>query len=234
MRKQKIFISIGGKMTKSLIVKALAVVVAVLLLQLAVAPDSKAQQGYGGGYGGGGGGGGFYYTVQYGDTLFAICRKLGVNPYEIARVNGLPNPNYIYAGQVLYIPASGSCPSCGGGNNYPQPYPSRWQGGGGCGNNCYQQGCGNNCNNSGYGGGCGNNCNNSGNGGGGCGNNCNNSGYGGGCGNNCNNSGNGGGGCGNNCYQQGSGYDYTGYYYTGYYPNYQRYSYTCGYNYNCY
>lgn len=196
-------------MTKSLLVKALAVVVAVVLLQLAVAPDSKAQEGYGGGgWGGHGGGRGFYYKVHYGDTLFAICRKFGVDPYKIARINGLPNPNHIYAGQVLYIPSGASCPTCGV-NHYPEPYPSRWQGGGGCGNNCYQQGCGNNCNNSGH--------------------------HGGGCGgNDCNNSSHHGGGCGNNCYQQGSGYDYTGYYYDGYYPNYQRYSYTCGYNYNCY
>jgi hypothetical protein len=32
----------------------------------------------------------------------------------------------------------------------------------------------------------------------------------------------------------GYGYDYTGYYYETYYPNYSRYSYTCGYHYNCY
>lgn len=32
----------------------------------------------------------------------------------------------------------------------------------------------------------------------------------------------------------GYGYDYTGYYYERYYPGYSRYSYTCGYHYNCY
>lgn len=50
-------------------------------------------------------------------------------------------------------------------------------------------------------------------------------------------------GGGDNCcnsggyYQQpqvGYGYDFTGYYYETYYPNYRRYSYTCGYHYNCY
>ena len=32
----------------------------------------------------------------------------------------------------------------------------------------------------------------------------------------------------------GYGYDFTGYYYETYYPGYRRYSYTCGYHYNCY
>ncbi len=34
--------------------------------------------------------------------------------------------------------------------------------------------------------------------------------------------------------QVGYGYDFTGYYYETYYPDYRRYSYTCGYHYNCY
>lgn len=201
-------------MTKSLIIKALVVVLAVVLLQIAVAPDTQAQSGWGGGQNG------FYYKVHYGDTLFAICRKFGVDPYEIARVNGLPNPNHIYAGQVLYIPSGSYCETCGGGW-YPQPRPRPQPSG--CYNNCYSHqpvqyhGCGNNCSGQGYQG-CGNNCNWQGNQG---------------CGNDCNWQGN--QGCGNNCYQQGYGYDYTGYYYDGNYSNnYQRYSYTCGYNYNCY
>lgn len=198
-------------MTRSLILKALPIVIAVVLLQLAFAPESQAQGGYGdgygggyggGGYGGGGYGGAFYYTVQYGDTLFAICRKFGVDPYQIAQVNGLPNPDHIYAGQVLYIPSSGGyCPRCQ--YNQPRPQPSHWQ-----------QDCG--------------------------GQNCSYPSQGQGCGNNCYQQSH-SQGCGNNCYQQGSGYDYTGYYYDynsgnqkGYSPNYQRYSYTCGYNYNCY
>src|SRR6185503_7119922 len=113
-------------MTRSLILKALPIVIAVVLLQLAFAAESQAQGGYGGcgyggggyggggyggggyggrgyggggygggGYGGGGYGGAFYYIVQYGDTLFAICRKFGVDPYQIAQVNGLPNPDHI-------------------------------------------------------------------------------------------------------------------------------------------
>lgn len=189
-------ISIGGKMTRTLLFKTLAVILAVVLLQIAVAADSQAQGYSGDGYGGGWGGG-FYYTVHYGDTLFAICRKFGVDPYEIARINGLPNPNHIYAGQVLYIPASsGYCPTCWANQHHYKPQPIRWSGR--CGNNCYDQGNWGNCDND------------------------------------CYRQPVKWHGCGNDCYRQGYGYDYTGYYYEGYYPNYQRYSYTCGYNYNCY
>jgi LysM repeat protein len=45
-----------------------------------------------------------YHRVRYGETLSSIGRLYGVNPYAIARANGLANPNYIYAGQVLLIP----------------------------------------------------------------------------------------------------------------------------------
>lgn len=48
--------------------------------------------------------GGTYHTVYSGETLFSIGRYYGVNPYHIADVNGLYDPNCIFAGQVLYIP----------------------------------------------------------------------------------------------------------------------------------
>jgi LysM repeat protein len=46
-----------------------------------------------------------YHYVRYGETLSSIGRLYGVNPYAIARANGIPNPNRIYAGQALLIPA---------------------------------------------------------------------------------------------------------------------------------
>jgi len=46
-----------------------------------------------------------FHTVRYGETLFALSRLYGVNPWAIARTNGLFNPNIIFAGQVLCIPA---------------------------------------------------------------------------------------------------------------------------------
>lgn len=73
------------------------------------------------------------------------------------------------------------------------------------------------------------------------GDNCCNSGWQGNCcdsgwqgGDNCCNSGRQGNCCNYRPPQVGYGYDYTGYYYESYYPQYRRYSYTCGYHYNCY
>ena len=48
-----------------------------------------------------------WHVVRPGETLFAIGRIYGVNPYAIAQANALPNPNYIQIGQVLCIPGSG-------------------------------------------------------------------------------------------------------------------------------
>lgn len=44
------------------------------------------------------------HFVQPGQTLFGIGRSYGVSPWAIAYANGLPNPNYIRAGQCLVIP----------------------------------------------------------------------------------------------------------------------------------
>ena len=47
---------------------------------------------------------GGWYRVRYGDTLYSIAWRHGVNVWTLARVNGIYNLNYIYAGQVLRIP----------------------------------------------------------------------------------------------------------------------------------
>lgn len=44
------------------------------------------------------------YTVQAGDTMFAIAASFGVDVYELARANGILNLNSIYTGQALIIP----------------------------------------------------------------------------------------------------------------------------------
>ncbi len=93
--------------------KILIITVVVMLLLLAFASVSYAAPPASGGV---------YHTVRYGETLFSLGRYYGVNPYQIARENGLPNPDCIYAGQVLYIPSGhgqhghdGGCyPNCGG------------------------------------------------------------------------------------------------------------------------
>jgi LysM repeat protein len=48
--------------------------------------------------------GGFWYTVRYGDTLSGLAWRFGRNQWTIANANGIRNPNWIYAGQRLYIP----------------------------------------------------------------------------------------------------------------------------------
>jgi len=45
-----------------------------------------------------------YHTVRWGETLWSIALRYGTTPWAIATVNNIPNPNLIYAGQVLRIP----------------------------------------------------------------------------------------------------------------------------------
>lgn len=46
------------------------------------------------------------YVVQAGEHLAEIARRFGVTWTEIAQANGLSNPNQIFAGQTLLIPAT--------------------------------------------------------------------------------------------------------------------------------
>ena len=62
---------------------------------------------------------GFYYTVVYGDSLFAIAARYGTTASILVSANGLTNANIIYVGQQLWIPgADGS-----GGDATPNPTP---------------------------------------------------------------------------------------------------------------
>ncbi len=76
--------------------KVLLIVLAVILLQAINIEDSQAAPPASGGS---------YHRVRYGETLSSIGWRYGVNAHSIARANGLANPNYIYAGQTLYIPS---------------------------------------------------------------------------------------------------------------------------------
>jgi len=44
-----------------------------------------------------------YYRVRWGDTLTSIAWRYCTSPWAIARWNGIPDPNRIYAGQILVI-----------------------------------------------------------------------------------------------------------------------------------
>ncbi|GAB4443336.1 MAG: hypothetical protein Kow0031_25550 [Anaerolineae bacterium] len=126
--------------------------------------------------------GGAYHCVEYGETLSSIGRMYNALPQCIADANGIWNPDLIFAGTVLYIPAT--CPPFHG---YHQPVNCGW----GCGAGYYppahpkpQPPCGD-------------------------------------------------WGCGDNWQPRPTpyyGYDYTGYYYG---HGKDKYSYTCGYNNNC-
>jgi len=56
------------------------------------------------GGGSGGAGGASTYTVQPGDWIYQIARKLGKDPQAIIAANPGVNPNLIYPGTVLNIP----------------------------------------------------------------------------------------------------------------------------------
>jgi hypothetical protein len=78
---------------KNLVRRGLLFIVFLLVLQLLVGVTTAlADPGY--------------HVVRAGETLFSIGRLYGVNPYTIASANGLPNPDYIQIGQLLYIPGS--------------------------------------------------------------------------------------------------------------------------------
>jgi LysM repeat protein len=127
---------------KSLILKVLPVILAVILFQMVDVSESKAA-----GEAWGCGSGGTHYIVCYGDTLFSIGRQFDKDPYCLADANGLWNPNYIYAGQVIYVPGHcGRYPwwghqpvGCWGDGCGPVWKPSH-----GCdrGNDCWQNDCG--------------------------------------------------------------------------------------------
>ncbi|MGD2079459.1 MAG: LysM peptidoglycan-binding domain-containing protein [Chloroflexota bacterium] len=48
------------------------------------------------------------YVVQPGENLFRIALNHGLTTQELAAANGIVNPAWIYAGQVLVIPQAGS------------------------------------------------------------------------------------------------------------------------------
>lgn len=50
-------------------------------------------------------GGPIVHIVQAGEGIYAIARKYGVSPESIIQANNLANPNLIYPGQELIIPA---------------------------------------------------------------------------------------------------------------------------------
>ena len=88
-----------------------SIIVALSLLGLAVIPAGAATCAAGQ----------TPYTVKFGDALFKIGRTYGVAWPDIAAANKLANPNLIYPGQVLCIPAAPPTPTPTPG---PAPVPT--------------------------------------------------------------------------------------------------------------
>ncbi len=60
-----------------------------------------------------------YHCVQPGETMFSIATRYGVSSWSLANANGIWNPNLIYVGQMLIVPAANYCYS---GCGYYRPY----------------------------------------------------------------------------------------------------------------
>lgn len=54
------------------------------------------------------------YTVVRGDTLSGIAGRYGTTYQELARINGIADPNKIYAGQVLHLSGTAAPAPAGG------------------------------------------------------------------------------------------------------------------------
>jgi len=136
----------------------MVVVAIVMVLTLALsAGTASAAPGWGGGN---------RYVVRPGDTLTSIAFMMHVSPFELARANGIANPNLIFVGECLMIPECGP--------QFPAPVFNR-------GPVCEPQCDWNPCYTSNY---CDWGCNNGGNWGcdNGCNQGCDNQGWGGGWG----------------------------------------------------
>jgi LysM repeat protein len=63
------------------------------------------------------------YVVRPGDTLWGISRQFGTTVDAIVQANNIPNPNLIYAGQVLEVPTGPTTPPPTGPTPQPPPPP---------------------------------------------------------------------------------------------------------------
>lgn len=59
------------------------------------------------------------YTIQWGETLGGVARRLGVKVSDLAATNGISDPNFVRAGQVLKVP--GSPPAAAPGSPAARP-----------------------------------------------------------------------------------------------------------------
>ncbi|WP_227874350.1 LysM peptidoglycan-binding domain-containing protein [Tumebacillus algifaecis] len=63
------------------------------------------------------------YTVQPGDSLFAIASRFGVPVETLLSVNRIPDPLRLFVGQHLFIPLGHKVPVSAPGPGFPPPRP---------------------------------------------------------------------------------------------------------------
>jgi LysM repeat protein len=61
------------------------------------------------------------HVVQPGENLFRIALYYGMSHQTLAAANGIINPDIVYIGQTLTIPAEGTTPTTPTGNHVVQP-----------------------------------------------------------------------------------------------------------------
>ena len=98
-------------MRKLRVLAPVVVILTLLLLMIAPLSASAAPQ-----QTAGGSGCSQFYTVRAGDTLAKIAARYGTTVWKLASLNGIPNPDYIWVGQVLCVKPGGAPP--------PPPPPS--------------------------------------------------------------------------------------------------------------
>jgi len=47
-----------------------------------------------------------YYTIEPGDSLFAISKKFNLNMAELMSINNITNPDKVNAGDVIQLPVA--------------------------------------------------------------------------------------------------------------------------------
>ena len=88
------------RMCRTVMMLSLIALLAALVSPVWGAPEAKRQ-----------GTSSLIHIVQWGESLTLIARRYGVTTTSIVQANGISNPNYIYAGQTLIIPASSTSPA---------------------------------------------------------------------------------------------------------------------------
>lgn len=64
------------------------------------------------------------YIVQAGDSLLAIAGRFGVTMQAIMDANNLTNPDFVFSGQRLVIPAAGTAPTVAAATPTPATAPA--------------------------------------------------------------------------------------------------------------